>query len=121
LSRDRAHRHEHTREPAAQTGGKVFTDLAISSRSQLDRVLPADPETGQPQQPSRRPGSALPRPGLATGTVRLADTSATLPHDDRRSKQSRTGKHRAGKAMRRVRRLAAGAESEDHSEYDQYI
>jgi hypothetical protein len=59
---------------------KVFTDLAISSRSQLDRVLPADPETGQPHPaPSRRPGGALPRPGLATGTVRLADTSGTLP------------------------------------------
>jgi DNA-binding NarL/FixJ family response regulator len=27
---------------------KVFAKLAISSRSQLDRVLPGDPETAQP-------------------------------------------------------------------------
>jgi hypothetical protein len=29
--------------------GKVFTKLAISSRSQLDRVLPGDPATAQPR------------------------------------------------------------------------
>jgi DNA-binding CsgD family transcriptional regulator len=28
--------------------GKVFTKLAISSRGQLDRVLPADPVAGSP-------------------------------------------------------------------------
>jgi DNA-binding CsgD family transcriptional regulator len=27
----------------------VFTKLGISSRSQLDRVLPADPDTGRPR------------------------------------------------------------------------
>ena len=28
--------------------GKVFTKLGISSRSQLDRALPGDPDTAQP-------------------------------------------------------------------------
>jgi hypothetical protein len=32
-----------------------------------------------------------------------------------------TGKHRAGRAIGRVRPLAAGTESEDHNEHDQYI
>jgi len=37
------------------------------------------------------------------------------------SKQSRTGKHQAAVAIGRVRPLAAGTESEDHNEHDQYI
>ena len=28
--------------------GKVFTKLGIGSRSQLDRALPGDPDTAQP-------------------------------------------------------------------------
>ncbi len=45
----------------------IFAKLAASSRNQLDRVLPGD----------RAP--RLAGPGLATGTVPLADTSAGLP------------------------------------------
>jgi len=47
--------------------GKVFAMLAASFRNQLDRVLPRDP------------APRLAGPGLATGTVPLADTSAGLP------------------------------------------
>jgi len=42
---------------------KVFTDLVISSRSQLGHVRPADPRpAGRPHQPAtqQRPGDAPP-------------------------------------------------------------
>ncbi len=102
---------------------KVFAELAISSRSQLDHVRPADPETGQPHQPAtqqcpgaRRPGQDRP-PALRARRIRARPSR----HDDHSSKQSRTGKHQAGRAIGRVRPLAAGTESEDHNEHDQYV
>jgi hypothetical protein len=56
--------------------GKVFTKLGISSRSQLDRVLPADPATFPPRQPGR-----LACRQARTGRLHcaLADSSAALP------------------------------------------
>jgi DNA-binding NarL/FixJ family response regulator len=39
--------------------GKVFTKLDISSRAQLDRVLPGDPATAQPREaPASRPATS---------------------------------------------------------------
>jgi hypothetical protein len=102
---------------------KVFTELAISSSSQLNHVPPADPETVQPHQPSlssipaaRRPGQDRP-PALRARRIRAQPSL----HNDHSSKQSGTGKHQAGRAIGRVRPLAAGTESEDHNEHDQYI
>jgi hypothetical protein len=101
----------------------VFTDLAISSRGQLHQVRPADPETGQPHQPAtqQRPGDAPPGqdrpPALRARRIRARPP----PHNDHSSKQSRTGKHQAGRAIGRVHPLAAGTESEDHNEHDQHI
>jgi hypothetical protein len=102
---------------------KVFTELAISSSSQLNHVPPADPETVQPHQPAtqQHPGGTPPRPGPATGTARPADTSATLPPQRSQQQAVRNRKHQAGRAIGRVRPLAAGTESEDHNEHDQYI
>jgi hypothetical protein len=52
---------------------------------------------------------------------RLIQTGGIRSPAARPSKQSRTGKRQAGRATGRVRLLAAGTESEDHSEHDHYI
>jgi hypothetical protein len=101
----------------------VFTDLAISSRSQLHHVRPADPETLQPHQPAtqQRPGDAPPGQDRPPALLARRIRARLSPHNDHNSKQSRTGKHQAAMAIGRVRPLAAGTESEDHNEHDQYI
>jgi hypothetical protein len=48
------------REDRARTLRKVFAKLGISSRAQLDRVLPSGPAVPQPRQPTgQTPASAL--------------------------------------------------------------
>ncbi len=58
---------------------QVFTKLAISSRSQLDRVLPGDPSSST--SPAVQQATPSARGQAATGHRHsaLADTSAALP------------------------------------------
>jgi len=102
---------------------KVFTDLVISSRSQLGHVRPADPRPAGRTSPPLSSVPAARCPGQDRPPVlRVRGYQAQpSPHDGHTSKQSRTGKHQAAMAIGRVRPLAAGTESEDHHERDQYI
>ena len=58
----------------------VFTKLGISSRSQLDRALPAGPEPGRPGSPPPPcPGPAPGRPDPGQSRCPLAEANPAQP------------------------------------------
>jgi glyoxylase-like metal-dependent hydrolase (beta-lactamase superfamily II) len=100
------HRTRHQLEQPAQPRPPLPTRRPSSRTSRPLSSIPA----------ARRPGQDRP-PALRARRIRAQPSL----HNDHSSKQSGTGKHQAGRAIGRVRPLAAGTESEDHNEHDQYI
>jgi DNA-binding CsgD family transcriptional regulator len=70
---------------------KVFTKLAISSRSRLDHALPGEPDTAQPHWPRRPAAVPVARGQAKTGDWHCAraDTSGTGRQDDGPVRQPR--------------------------------
>jgi DNA-binding CsgD family transcriptional regulator len=96
----------------------VFAKLAISSRNQLHRVLPADPDTARPHQPRGSAGAPgrqpTPRPGhdWLLALCRWRIRARPSRRDNRR--QAAAGRQVTGQAQgdERVRRPPAERERE---------